>query len=185
MHFQSHVDNVVNRARRLAGLMFHSFQSRSKFVILPIFLTLIRPTLEYASVIWNPYKIKQIKKLEAVQRYVTKRLYGYSQLSYDERLNSLKLPKLSARRQYFDLVEVYKIIHGISFVGKISYTFLNRRTRGHQWRIKPMKFTRNVRKTALLIRAANSWNLLPASVAEATSLSQFKTRLRHYLSFPK
>jgi hypothetical protein len=34
--FQPHIDNVVKRARRLAGMMFHSFQSRSAYVILPL-----------------------------------------------------------------------------------------------------------------------------------------------------
>ena len=31
---------------------------------------LVRPTLEFASPVWDPYKVKNINKLEAVQRRV-------------------------------------------------------------------------------------------------------------------
>jgi hypothetical protein len=181
--FQPHIDSIVNRARRLAGFIFRSFQSRSAEVILPIYRTIIRPILEYASVTWNPYLQKQVKQLEAVQRCVTKRINGYTTLSYEERLSALKLPRLSARREYFDLVEIFKVLRGLSYVKlRTQLSFLSRTTRGHAYRLRPGKFKRNVRKTALFVRASNKWNLLPASVAEVKKLSLFKSHLRTYMS---
>ena len=69
--FQSHIDATVKKARRLAGLMFHSTQYHGKEVILPIYKCIIRPALEYASIVWNPSLKKQINQIESVQRYVT------------------------------------------------------------------------------------------------------------------
>ncbi|MDE1816823.1 MAG: reverse transcriptase family protein, partial [Thaumarchaeota archaeon] len=182
LNFQSQIDNIVNRARRLAGLMLYSFQSRSEMVILPLYKTMVRPLLEYASVVWNPYLSKQIKKVESVQRYVTKRISGYSLLSYEERMSSLRLPRLSSRREYFDLVEMYKVMNGLTFVdGKRVPSYLRRGTRGHSMRIRPEKFKCNVRKSALFVRAVNQWNTLPSAVVEANSLSLFKCNLRKSL----
>lgn len=182
LNFQPHIDNIVNKARRLTGLMLHSFQSRSENVILPLYKTLIRPILEYASVAWNPYLIKQVKQIESVQRYITKRIIGYSLMSYDDRLSALKLPCLSNRREYFDLVEMYKVINGLTFVtSRRNFSFLKRGTRGHSSRIRQEKFKQNVRKSALFIRAVNRWNSLPSTVVEAKNVISFKTSLRKLL----
>ena len=140
---------------------------------------MIRPILEYASVIWNPFTVKQIKQVESVQRNVTKRISGCSSLTYDERLKALKLPRLNTRREYFDLLEMYKVIHGFSHVStNIKMQFQKRLSRGHAFRIRPCKFKRNVRKTALFVRTVNQWNALPASMIETNKLSSFKSSLR-------
>ena len=34
-----------------------------------------RPLLEYASQAWSPYQLKDIKRIESIQRRFTKRLY--------------------------------------------------------------------------------------------------------------
>jgi len=50
--------------------------------------------LEYASQAWSPYKLKDIKRIESVQRRFTKRLPGLSHLNYTNRLKSLGLETL-------------------------------------------------------------------------------------------
>jgi len=180
--FQTHIDSVVNRARRLISLMFRSFRARSDNVIIPIYKTMIRPQLEYASTVWNPYLLKHVKQIESVQRYVTKRLTNYSLLSYEERLLELKLPSLKIRRDYFDLLEMYKIIKKLSYAGhNIDISFLNRLSRGHAFRIRPNNYRLNTRKSALFVRAVNAWNELPTQVASEPDLKRFKFLLRQHL----
>ena len=164
-------------------MMFRSFHSRSSFVIIPIYKTMIRPLLEYATVVWNPHQIKQVKQIESAQRYVTKRILNYSTVSYNERMRLLKLPPLQARRNYFDLVEIYKIINKLSFVDKnLSYSFKNRPSRGHVFRIRCCKYNRNSRKFALFVRAINAWNNIPAYVVNETKLPMFKRILCKHLN---
>ena len=112
---------------------------------------------------------------------MTKRVCGYSSLSYDERLRLLHLPTLSCRRQYFDLVEIYKIIHLYSFT-TLKCKFFNRSSRGHSFRIWQDRFKRNTRKSALFIRAARHWNMLLSSIVDAKTLSSFKYKLRQHLN---
>ena len=52
-------------------------------------------------------------KIEKVQRHFTKRIYGLSTLSYEDRLLSLKLDSLHVRRIKQDLVMCYKIVYGL------------------------------------------------------------------------
>ena len=46
---------------------------------------LIRPKLEYAQAVWNPYHQGSIYASEAVQRRATKLIPGFSNLEYSER----------------------------------------------------------------------------------------------------
>jgi ribonucleases P/MRP protein subunit RPP40 len=180
LNFSPHIDQVVRRARRMVGLLLHTFQSRSSAVILSVYKSMIRPLLEYGSVAWNPYLIKHINQLESVQRMVTKRIAGYSSLRYEDRLTSLHLSTLSCRRQYLDLVEIYKVIHGYSF-STIQYLFLNSNTRGHSFRLREDMFRLNMRKFALFTRAVRLWNSLPSNIVAAKSFGSFKYKLRVHL----
>ena len=175
------VDATVSRARRLAGLMFHSLISRSPDIILPVYFNIVRPILEYATVIWNPHLISQIDKIEKVQRYVTKRITGFSNLSYEDRLNTLHLPSLSHRREYFDLLEVYKSMKGYSYVSNVNFTLLSDRTRGHALRLRQQPHNLNIRKVALFVRAVIRWNSLPSEIVDAQTLIIFKRMLRKHM----
>jgi len=45
------------------------------------FTVYVRPLLEYASCVWSPHLMKDIERLERVQRRFTKRLRGLSTLT--------------------------------------------------------------------------------------------------------
>ena len=79
-----------------------------------LYTSLIRPHLDYASIIWNPYQLSDIRLLEQVQRRVTQQVFQLKDLPYDERLRSLNLPSLFYRRRRMDMIMIYKITHGIS-----------------------------------------------------------------------
>ena len=62
-------------------------------MFLPLFKTLIRPHLEYATVVWSPFLKKDIHVflIENVQRGATKIVKTISSLSYEERLKHVGL----------------------------------------------------------------------------------------------
>jgi len=68
----------------------------------------------------------------------TRMVAGLKQLPYDQRLEVLSLWTLEEQRVRADLIEVYKIINGLSAVQFDSFSELdtNTRTRGHSLKLK-------------------------------------------------
>lgn len=182
LSFDPHVSAVVSKAKRLSGLMFHTFASRSRHVIVPVFKTLIRPILEYGSPAWNTSTVHCVNMLESVQHYVTKQVFGLYNMSYDDRLVTLNLCTLSIRREYLDLVEMFKIIHYCTFVkSRANLQFMQTITRGHVYRLRKPTCHLNVRHDSFFLRTVNAWNALPPEIVNSNSLDLFKQRLRMHL----
>jgi len=100
---------------------FRGFSSRKPALVRKVFITYIRPTLEFNSNIWNPSKKYLIDKLENIQRRFTKRVPSPSHLSYLERLSVLGLEPLELRRPTFDLIQYYKVINNLTCIEPNSY----------------------------------------------------------------
>ena len=81
-------------------------------MFVPLYEALFRSQLEYAHSVSAPYKAEYIEELEKVQRRATKKIPRVSNLSYPDRLKTLKLPTLAYRWLRVDLLEIYKILNG-------------------------------------------------------------------------
>jgi len=91
--------------------------SRDLSSLVRAFTVYVRSILEYCSVVWNPFLLKDITALEKVQRRFTKRLRGMSKLTYHQRLVKVGLESLELRRiRAGDFVFAYKIIFGLADV---------------------------------------------------------------------
>ena len=110
--FESHICENVNKATSIFGALRRAFRYLDKKLFIPLYKTMVRTQLDYASSVWAPYKKKHIDMIENVQKRATKQIPGMKNLSYEERLRKLELPTLSYRRLRGDMIEVYKIIQG-------------------------------------------------------------------------
>ena len=75
-----------------------------------LFVTHIRPILDYCSCVWNVGYVGDVTLLESVQRRWTKKIDGMSNLSYGERLRSLKLFSIKGRLLCSDLIKYWRIV---------------------------------------------------------------------------
>ena len=65
-----HIEEITSKARKLVGMLYRNFYRWSRSdALLKLYLSLIRPHLENAVQVWNPYLIKDIQKLETVQKF--------------------------------------------------------------------------------------------------------------------
>lgn len=81
----------MSRARQRVNLIFRAFQTRNIDYILRGFNAYVLPIVSYCSPVWSPYKICDVLQIESVLRLFTRRLPGFEQLSYGERLAKLNL----------------------------------------------------------------------------------------------
>ena len=79
-------------------------------------LALVRPHLEYAVAAWNPHLKQDYNKLEKIQRRATKLCPKLRKVSYEERLKVFNLTTHEVRRERGDLIQFYKIVHGLEEV---------------------------------------------------------------------
>ena len=109
LKWDEHVRLIKNKANGLLGTLRKSFRNWNTRAFKVLFISYVRPLLEYASPVWNPMTKKNIKCLEQVQRRATKSIKGFNNLSYSERLSKLGIDTLEARRRRGDLIQMFKL----------------------------------------------------------------------------
>ena len=145
-----------------------------------LFKALVRPHLEYGAPIWNPATLREINRIEGVQRRATKMLPGMKERSYEERLKAMDLPTLRFRRLRGNLIEAFKICTGRYNYPPEELLPKNRqdnRTRGHELKLKKREALTTSRLNTFTMRVVSPLNQLPSTVIQAPSLNRFKNHL--------
>ena len=147
-----------------------------------LYNVLIRPHLDYACVVWNPYQLGDVRALERVQRSVTRTCLSLRHLSYYDLLVSLNLPFLMYRRRRMDMIMMYEILHvldGVPFEDLFSYHHTVTRSNGYKIYKKFCHL--NCRKYFFSQRIINDWNSLPREIIESENIWIFKSKLDLYM----
>jgi len=179
LSFDPHILRVVNKANQMVGIIRRAFTFLDRDTFLKLFKAFIRPHLEYASVVWCPYLKRQSVMIEKVQRRATKLLTECHNMTYEERLKYLNLHSLKGRRIRGDLIQMFKIFHGIVDVDVHSlFTFSHTNiTRNSEGKVFIKQCNTNKRKFSFACRVANNWNALPANTKFAPNVNSFKSLL--------
>ena len=85
--FDAHIQRVVNKANQMLGIIKRSFRYLDRDVFLRLYKSFVRPHLEYANIIWNPFLKRQFIQIEKVQRRAMKSLNERRKMNYHERLH--------------------------------------------------------------------------------------------------
>jgi hypothetical protein len=177
--FDRHVAAVVSKAKRIGFLINRCFKHLDKQTFSLLYKGLVRPILEYAAPVWSPHTKHNIDRIESVQRKITKGVKDLKKKSYSQCLTALGLPTLLYRRERADMIQVFKLTHGLDDLD--AEVFFNRddssRTRGHSWKLKKSRYNSSRRGATFKHRVVNAWNSLPEDVVGAQSTNAFKLAL--------
>ena len=137
----------------------------------------IRPHLDYGMTACPPGSSADSKLLEAVQSKATALVYGLKKLNSEERRKKLELMTLEQRRDRGDLIEVFKMLKGMTRINPNQFWEV-REARGGPRLVKEMAANgRKQRHNFFSYRVIQKWNLLPAEIKMAPSLDSFKNRM--------
>ena len=134
--------------------------------------------------VWRPYYRKDIDLLEGVQRRSLKTIEGFNQLSYENRLKKVHLTTLETRRIRGDLIEVYKIMHGLTDLRPEDFCmFSTSNLRGHRFKLFKPSVRTDTGKFSFSFRVVDLWNALPDEVVSAVSVNSFKNKIDDVIKF--
>ena len=178
LSWQLHVTSMCKKARKLIGMLYRNFYEHSSSnTLLKLYLTTIRPHLEYASPVWSPFHKREIEDIESVQKYALRMCLKSWNSNYEELLENTHIPTLSSRRTRASMYHLFKIINKQTHFPaapiasrKIPY---NSRTINQNTIMIP-KANTAAYQFSFFPRSLALWNILPEDNTSCTKLNIFK-----------
>ena len=182
LKFHLHIKEVFCKASGVANNILRGTLCRTPTFMSQVFIAHIRPIIDFGSVLWNSGYIGDLHLLESVQRRWTKKIVGFADLTYAERLLRLNLFSIKGRLLRADLIMVWKVMNGLcphlsSLFERSEYG----RTRGHSKKIFLPHYSTDVRARFFSIRVISLWNSLPEEAVSATTVQAFKRHVEDFL----
>ena len=172
-----HIAKTCNKATKTLSFLRRNLRVRNVQAKSLAYKVLVRPTLEYCCPVWDPHHKNQEYQLEIVQRkaarFVLRRCHNTS--SVTDMLQQLNWESLCQRRAKMRLTMFYKSQHALVALPLPAVVQLPIRPRPrypHAFQV-PYCST-DAYKFSFFPRAVVQWNNLPAYIAMAPTLDQFK-----------
>ena len=108
--FSQHIASICTKARRITGLLYRRFcHNANSDILLTLYRSLVRPYLEYASPVWNPYLHKDTKLLENVEKFALRMITRKWDVGYQELLDTLGIPVTITQNTKAAVYPVYAV----------------------------------------------------------------------------
>ena len=113
LSWKSHILQISKKARKQAGIIYRTFYKYSNPDCLKqLYLSFVRPHLEYATPVWDPYCSSHVDILEKVQKFALHISYKAWKEQYASLLERSGLQPLAIRRKLLKLCYLYHLIQG-------------------------------------------------------------------------
>jgi len=182
------ITTITKKANGVLSQIHRTLICRNQEVIVKLYKTFVRPTIESAGAAWFPWERQDVDSLEKVQRRATRMVPGIGKLNYEEHLIQCNLTTLERRRERGDMIDVFKMINGYTRVDvERFFKFADQRhevpTRSAvNKHLVPEKCRLEIRKHFFTNRIVQGWNALPIDIREAESVNRFKNLYDDWIS---
>ena len=123
LNWNTHITKTAQRANTTSAFLHRNIRTCPRKTKHLAYTALVRPILEYASIIWDPHTASNINKLETVQRRSARHImHNYSRhASVTTMLQHLDLPTLQQRHQHSKIIMLYRITHKLASIPTATY----------------------------------------------------------------
>ena len=103
------------KAKKVLGLLYRKFYGCANTdTLVQLYISLVRPRIEYASPARAPHMAKDIHAIKSVQKFACRMVTHNWNFGYHELLSLTELPTLE-RRLELKLGQLFKIVHDLFF----------------------------------------------------------------------
>lgn len=192
MTFHLHIDNVVNKSTQRLGLIKRfAIEFCDIFISKCLYVGLVRPLLESSSLIWSPLFVRDVSRIESIQKQFLLFMLRHMNWSdpfilppYTSRLNLVQLDTLENRRRMLNAMWILKILLGIVecpfILSRLSIVVPRRRLRSNIF-IKTKNDHRNFINNQPLYSAVNDYNLVHSVIDFNLSVESNKKNVCYFL----
>ena len=189
LSWSSHVASIAAKARRNLSFIRRNLYNCPQHIKERSYLAIIRPSIEYASCVWDPHVNTDIKRLEQIQRsaarYTLSKPYNRrdsQHQSVTQMLNQLKWESLEKRRKMSTVTMLYKMRNNLVEIPTPYHPELApaRSRRGTSVQLLAPRARLDCYKYSFIPRAVNLWNTLPEAAVTADSVESFKASLSQW-----
>ena len=115
LSWNTHIDSTAKKANNTRAFLQRNLQQYPRKTKELCYKTLVRPIMEYASVVWDPFTEDNIRKLEMVKRRAARMVYSdYRRTSsVTPMLQQLQWTNLQERRAQAKVIMVYRIVYDL------------------------------------------------------------------------
>ena len=184
LKWTNHIHNITAKANNALWFIRRNLWRCPASVKQQMFFALVRPILDYASVVWDPHTTSDIQQLEAVQRRAARFVsnnYKRTEGSVTTILQKLDWPSLQQRRKEQRLTIMFKIHRqdiAVPLPDYIQRQPLSNNRRYHPAKFRVMKSATNTYKYSFFPRTILDWNDLPAHILDTNTLGTFRAVFR-------
>jgi hypothetical protein len=116
LNFDAHIQYACKKASKMIGFIRRSCRNFSPDTLKLLYVSIVRPLSEYASIIWSPFHVTKIDHVERIQRnflrfWCYKKGLQFNKNLYSNICKNANLLSLKARRETSDLIFLHKIIN--------------------------------------------------------------------------
>ena len=177
LKWNTHINKTAQRANTTSAFLHRNIRTCPRKIKHLAYTTLVRPILEYVSIIWDPHTKSNTLKLETVQRRSARRIMqNYNRhASVTTMLQHLDLPTLQQRRRHSKIIMLYRIRHQLANVPTTNY--ITPATRNTQHYNLPYART-EVYKSSFFPSTIKLWNNLQPAIINSTTIPQLRQGLQ-------
>lgn len=185
LKWNTHIDNTCTKAFRTLGFLRRKLTAAPSYVKLTAYKTLVRPILEYGSIVWNPHQKGLSQKLESIQNKALR--FIYHKYSRHESVSALRsqaaLPTLVCRRRVAVMKFLFMLCNNNINIDKRDYVQPPHRHSNrtcHNRHIRQYPTQCDTFRYSYFPWAIEIWNTLPKEIVETDSVDSFVAKLESY-----
>ena len=188
--WHEHVNNIISSASKVLGMMRKIKFTINRKALGQIYVSFLRPILEYGSTVWDSCTQYEKDNLEKIQHEAARIVTGLTRsVSLRSLYGELGWISLEERRQFQKLVIAYKIKNGITpeYLNNLfpetvgSNTPYNLRNNSDY----NIVYTRTeLFKNSYIPSCITLWNTLPEHIRNCDTLASFKRQLTSHCFKP-